>query len=577
MEAQIMEIVKSKQKGNRSLPKTLTGITGFDEVTGGGLPTGRPTLVCGSAGCGKTLFATEFLVRGALQYSEPGVFVSFEETAQDLASNVRSLGFDLDDLVRRNKLFVDHIQIERSDVEESGEYDLEGLFIRLQHAVTKVGAKRIVLDTVESIFSSFSNSAILRSELRRLFTWLKSRGLTAVITGEKGEATLTRQGLEEYVSDCVIFLDHRVVNQISTRSLRIVKYRGSIHGTNEYPFLIDETGFSVLPLSSLRLEHKASTERISTGNRELDAMLGGKGFYRGSSILLSGTAGIGKSSFSATLADASCRRGERCLYFSYEESMTQVIRNMRSIGLNLGAWINKGLLAFHAARPSLHGLEMHLVSMHKMIEEFKPRLVVVDPITSLLAAGTERDANSMIIRLIDFLKSRQITALFTSLTNSGENLETSGAGISSLADTWLLLRDMETNGERNRGIYVLKSRGMEHSNQIREFVLTRHGIELVDVCVGPSGVLTGSARKAQEAEKKAAAQQIQEEIDSKLAELRRKRQALDSKIDALRLEFKAEEEQVQSLLSRDEYLRSLQSRRLSELQESRQGLKGRKL
>jgi circadian clock protein KaiC len=368
-----------------------------------------------------------------------------------------------------------------------------------------------------------------------------------------------------------------VVNQISTRSLRIVKYRGSIHGTNEYPFLIDEEGFSVLPLSSLGLEHKTASERISTGNPGLDAMLGGKGYYRGSSILLSGTAGIGKSSFAATLADASCRRGEKCIYFSYEESMTQVIRNMRSIGFNLDGWIKKGLLQFHAARPSLHGLEMHLVSMHKMIVEFNPRLVIVDPITSLLAAGTDRDANSMIIRLIDFLKSRQITALFTSLTNSGESLETSGAGISSLADTWLLLRDIELNGERNRGIYVLKSRGMEHSNQIREFMLTRNGIQLVDVCIGPGGVLTGSARKAQEAEQKAAAQQIKEESENKLAELTRKRQALNSKINALRLEFKAEEEIVRSLMSRDEFMRAQQALRTLDLKQSRQGGKGKAL
>jgi circadian clock protein KaiC len=557
------------------LPKTPTGIIGFDEITEGGVPTGRPTLVCGSAGCGKTLFATEFLVRGVLDYAEPGVFVSFEETARDLAANVRSLGFDLDDLVRRKKLFVDHIQIERSDVEETGDYDLEGLFIRLQHAVTKVGAKRIVLDTVESIFSSFSNAAILRSELRRLFTWLKSKGLTAVITGEKGEASLTRQGLEEYVSDCVIFLDHRVLNQISTRSLRIVKYRGSVHGTNEYPFLIDKEGFSVLPLSSLGLDHKASTERVSSGIKALDVMLGGKGYYRGSSILLSGTAGIGKSSFSAIMADAICRKGEKCLYFSYEESRSQIVRNLRSIGLNLLPWIDRGLLQFHAARPALHGLEMHLVSMHKLIEKFKPSLVVVDPITSLLTAGTERDANSMMIRLIDFLKSKNITALFTSLTSGGDALETSGASISSLADAWLLLRDIESNGERNRGIYVLKSRGMPHSNQIREFIMIPKGIEIIDVCVGPSGVLTGSARRAREAEQKAAALYHGEDVQNKVTELARKRQALNSQIKALRLQFESEEAHVRTLLNREEGLRARQAKEFKLLGESRQLSRGK--
>ena len=404
---------------NRSLPKAPTGIQGLDEITGGGLPRGRPTLVCGSAGCGKTLLAMEFLVRGATEFGEPGVFMAFEETAEELAQNVRSLGFDLEDLAEQNKLLVDFVRVERSEIEETGEYDLEGLFIRLGHAIDSLGAKRVVLDTLETLFGGLSNAAILRAELRRLFRWLKDKGVTAIITGERGDGTLTRHGLEEYVSDCVIVLDHRVTEQLSTRRLRIVKYRGTTHGTNEYPFLIDENGISVLPVTSLGLSQEASDERISTGIPRLDAMLGGKGVYRGSSVLISGTAGTGKTSLAAHFADATCRRGERCLYFAFEESESQLVRNMRSIGLDLAPWSKKGLLRFHATRPSAYGLEMHLATLHKLVNEFEPRVVVVDPITTFLGAGTSVEAESMLMRLIDFLKAQQITAMFTSLTHGG--------------------------------------------------------------------------------------------------------------------------------------------------------------
>ena len=535
-----------------SLPKTPTGMAGLDEITGGGFPCGRPTLVCGSAGCGKTLLAIEFLVRGATQYGEPGVFMAFEETAEELAQNVRSLGFDLDELTRKKKLLVDYVHIERSEIEEAGEYDLEGLFIRLGHAIDSIGAKRVVLDTIEVLFGGMSNTAVLRSELRRLFRWLKDKGVTAVITGERGDGTLTRQGLEEYVSDCVIALDHRVKEQLSTRRLRIVKYRGTVHGTNEYPFLIDETGISVLPITSLGLQHEASNERISTGIPRLDAMLGGEGLYRGSSVLISGTAGIGKTSLVAHIADAACRRGERCLYFAFEESQSQLVRNMGSIGLDLGQWVKKGLLRFHASRPTLHGLESHLASIHKWINDFEPRVVIVDPITNFLRAGEESEAESMLIRLIDFLKTRQITAVFTSLTHGGGFLEQSGAGISSLVDTWLLLRDIELAGERNRGMYVLKSRGMAHSNQIREFLLTRSGVELKDVYVGPEGVLTGSMRLAQEAREKAATMGRQEDIERRKRQLERKQQMLEAQITTLRAQFDAEKEEFELLIGQEQ-------------------------
>jgi circadian clock protein KaiC len=461
-----------------ALPKAPTGIDGFDEITGGGLPKGRPTLVCGGPGCGKTLFAMEFLVRGATQFGEPGAFITFEETGEELAQNVRSLGFDIDAMVEDEKLVIDHVRVERAEIAETGEYDLEGLFVRLGYAIDSIGAKRIVLDTIESLFGGFTNEALLRSELRRLFRWLKDKGMTAVITGERGERSYTRQGLEEYVSDCVILLDHRVNDQTSTRRLRIVKYRGTTHGTNEYPFLIDESGFSVLPLSGLQLDHAVSNERVSSGVPDLDAMLDGKGYYRGSSILVSGTAGTGKTSIAAHFARESAQRGERCLYLAFEESPRQLIRNMQSIGLDLEPFVKKGLVKLHSSRPTLHGLEMHLVQIHKMVAQFDPAAVVIDPISNFIDTSTAIEAQAMLLRLIDFLKAKQITAVFTHLTSGNSVSEATDVGVSSLIDTWLLVRDIEVGGERTRGLYVLKSRGMPHSNQVREFNLTSRGIEL---------------------------------------------------------------------------------------------------
>jgi circadian clock protein KaiC len=530
------------------LPKAATGIQGLDEITGGGLPQGRPTLICGGAGCGKTLLAMEFLVRGAIEYHEPGVFITFEESIQDLTQNVASMGFDLNDLVARKMLALDFIYLERSEIEETGDYDLEGLFIRLGYAIDAIGAKRVVLDTIETLFSGLAKPTILRAELRRLFNWLKDKGVTAIITGEQGDQTLTRQGLEEYVSDCVIMLDHRVTSQAATRHLRIVKYRGSTHCTNEYPFLIGETGFSILPVTSLGLQHQASMERIATGITRLDSMLGGEGFYRGSTILVSGTAGTGKSSLCAHFTDAACRRGERVLYFAFEESPNQIMRNMRSIGINLQPWVDQGLLRFHANRPTYTGLESHLTAMHKEISEFTPQVVIVDPISSLQIEGKEFEVKAMLMLLVDFLKTRMITGFFTSLTAGNGAQEQSTVNISSLIDSWLLLRDIELGGERNRGLYLLKSRGMRHSNQIREFLLTDQGVELRDVYIGPTGVLTGSARLTQEAQEHAAQLELEQSAEFKQRELENRRLMMEAQINALRVAFEAQEIEAEKLI-----------------------------
>ncbi len=530
------------------LPKTPTGISGLDEITGGGLPKGRPSIVCGSAGSGKTLLGVEFLVCGAMEYDEPGVFLAFEETPDELKLNVASLGFDLDQLIADQKLVVDHIHVERSEIEETGEYDLEGLFIRLGYAIDSIGAKRVVIDTIEALFGALSNQYILRAELRRLFRWLKDKGVTAIITAERGDASLTRHGLEEYVSDCVILLDHRIIDQISTRRLRIIKYRGSAHGTNEYPFIIDNNGFEVMPITSTGLDHRISSERISSGVSELDHLLQGEGYFRGSTVLVSGTSGSGKSSLSSHFVNAACARGEKCLYIASEESQNQIIRNMRSIGLDLEQWTQDGTLRFYAARPTSQGLETFLAVIHKLVNEFNPEIVVVDPITNYMSIGSDLDVKSMLMRLIDFLKTRQITLMMTSLTEGGEFLEQTQVGVSSLIDTWLLMRDVELNGERNRILYVLKSRGMAHSNQLREFLITNEGIKLIEVYLGSEGVLTGSARAAQEQREEADELVRQQEVDRLRLELERKRRTLEAQITLLQEDFESEAAELNRLI-----------------------------
>ncbi|GAB3766461.1 circadian clock protein KaiC [Ramlibacter monticola] len=536
------------------LRKTLTGISGLDEITEGGLPAGRPTLVCGAAGCGKTLLAAEFIVRGAVVHGEPGVIMTFEESTQELTDNMRSLGFDLDRLQRQRKVVLDYVRVERSEIQETGEYDLEGLFIRLAYAIDSIGAKRVVLDTIEALFAGLPNQAILRAELRRLFHWLKEKGVTAVITAERGDGTLTRYGLEEYVADCVILLDHRIVDQVSTRRLRIVKYRGSSHGTNEYPFLIGAHGLSVLPVTSLRLDHKVTEKRVGTGIPGLDEMLSGKGFYKGSSVLVSGAPGTGKSSVAASFAHAACSRGERALFFAYEESEGQLLRNMRSIGLDLGRWVRNGLLQIHASRPTLHGLEQHLVLMYDLVREFKPSVVVVDPISNLSNQREDVGLKLTLMRLIDFLKQEGVTAMFTSLTvDVATAIASSEVGVSSLMDSWLLLTNLAYNGERTRTLQVLKSRGMYHSNQVREFVFSDNGVDLIDVYLSGDRVLTGTARIAQEAQELAASQLRGSDHERRMRDLANRRRALDAQIAALTAEAEERAGEVEFAIAREKF------------------------
>ncbi len=532
------------------LAKAPAGIPGFDDITLGGLPAGRPSLVCGAAGSGKTLFAVTFLVNGAVQFGELGVFMSFEERAEDLAANVASLGYDLDGLVAERKLVIDHVRVERSEIEEIGDYDLEGLFVRLGHAVDTIGARRVVLDTIEALFSGLSNASVLRAELRRLFGWLKARGLTAIITGERGDGQFTRHGLEEYVSDCVVLLDNRVQEQIMTRRLRVVKYRGSAHGTNEYPFLVDDQGISVLPITSAGLSHDVSSDIVSSGVPGLDAMFGVGGFYRGSSILLSGVAGTGKTSIAAHFVNAACLRGERCLLFVFEESAAQVCRNARSVGLDLQQHVDSGLLRFEAARPSFYGLEMHLARMYRDLERFKPSIVVIDPISALRGPGA--DIHATLLRMVDLLKSRGITGLFTSLRTDETLLDGTDQGLSSLMDIWIKLLDMEADGERNRTLYVIKARGMSHSNQVREYRMTNAGIKLIDAYVGPNGVLTGTARLAQESREQAAATRRQQDLERRRRDFIRRREAVERQIAEMRANLDAEEEEARALFTEED-------------------------
>jgi circadian clock protein KaiC len=541
-------MAESNINSNSGLSKSRTGITGLDDITEGGLPQGRPTLICGAAGCGKTIFAMEYIIHGA-EMGEPGVFVSFEEGIEDLKKNFISINRNLNDLISENKISLDHIRIERSEIEETGEYDLEGLFIRLGYAIDSIGAKRIVLDTIESLFSGFSAETILRAELRRLFQWLKDRGVTAIITGESGEKTLTRYGLEEYVADCVILLNNPVINKITTRNLRVVKYRGSSHGSNEYPFLIDEKGITVLPITSVGLDHEASLEHVSTGIPRLDGMLDGRGFYKGSSVLVTGAAGTGKSSVAAHFADETCRNGGKCLYLAFEESPQQIVRNMKSIGIDLQPWVDQGLLKFHATRPTLYGLEVHLVTIYKAVNDFQPESAVFDPISNLISVGNPDEVKSMLTRLIDFLKDKKITAMSTSLSIMGQ-VDTD-LGISSLMDTWINLESIETNGERNRTIDIIKARGLEHSNQLREFLLTDDGIEIVDVYLGPKGMLTGSARVSQIALEKAEDLMRQLEIERKQREVERKREKMEAQIAEIQSNFEASEEELERTIQQE--------------------------
>jgi circadian clock protein KaiC len=543
------EVPQVTSNGLAQLAKAATGIRGLDEVTGGGLPRGRPTLVCGPAGSGKTLLAMEFLVRGITQFGEPGVFVAFEETRDDLVANVASLGFDLPSFEADGSLVVDHVNVVAAELVEAGDWDLEGLFIRLGAAIDAVGARRVVIDTIETLFGAFTDAATLRSEIQRLFAWLKAREVTVVITGERGDGQLTRHGIEEYVSDCVIVLDHLVNEETSTRRLRILKYRGSLHGTNEFPFLIGEHGISVQPITSLGLQHAVSRERVSTGVERLDAMLGGGGPFRGSSVLVTGTAGTGKSTLAAQFCDAACARGERAIYFAFEESQDQIVRNMSSVGMDLARWVDDGLLMFRCVRPSLLGLEAHLLAVQNLVEDFEPSVVVMDPVSDLAGSGRSRSVSAMLTRQVDFLKARGVTALFTILASEGRR-EAGEHLIESLIDTAVLVRALEGNGEHNRVLSVMKSRGMAHSNQVREFLLTDRGIELADVYVGPQGVLTGSARSAQEAKEHSDAVDRQEDLQQRRSNLDRQRQSVEAQVAVLWREFEDESKAVNRLLSR---------------------------
>jgi circadian clock protein KaiC len=529
------------------LPKAPTGIRGLDEITRGGLPQGRSTLVTGGTGTGKTLLGVQFLVAGAREHGEPGVLVTFEESAEKVTANVASLGFDLDGLQRDGMLLIIALPVEAAEIVETGEFDFGPLSLLLDDAIRRIGARRVVLDSTEVLFGTFKAQAIVRAELGRLFGWLEGREVTAIVTGERADDALTRHGIEEYVSDCVIVLDHRVHEGAATRRLQVIKYRGSTHETNEYPFLISARGFEVLPVTAVSLDYRASSERVSTGVPRLDRMLSG-GLYRGSTALVSGAPGTGKSTVGAQLIDAACARGERALLVLFEESPDEVIRNMGSVGLDLGRWVQAGLLRIWAARPSAYGLETHLMILARLMDEHKPAIAVLDGITSLTHQPIQADVVSMVARQIHLLKSRGITAVATTLVQDDE---ASGVGVSSLMDTWLLLRNVESNGERNRLLFVLKSRGTAHSNQVREFVLTGHGVELADVYVGPGGVMTGSARVMQQARERSEQLEREEQLTRRKRELKAHVAQGQAQLAVLQEELAAQQAELEQIARRE--------------------------
>ncbi len=550
------------------LPKSLTGIQGLDEITDGGLPRGRPTLIYGSAGSGKTLLGVEFLVNGATKYNETGVLMTFEETAEEITQNVASLGWDIEQLVSDRKLVLDHVAVPVGDIDFSGSYDLEGLFIRLNSAIQEIGAKRVVLDTLEVLFSTMDHH-IVRSELRRLFSWLKSQGVTAIVTGELGSHNSNLQVLEEYVSDCVIRLDRRTYEELTTRHLQILKYRGSKHGSNEYPFLINEDGISVVPITSIGLNGEISNDRISSGVARLDTMLGGLGYYRGSSILVTGTAGTGKTSLAGFFANSTCDRGERCLYLATEESPQQILRNQRSIGLDLQHHIVRDLLRFESVRPTAYGLELRFANIYNWVQSYQPSAVIIDPMSNLATSNTTRQTKNFLMRLIDLFKSHQITVFFTNLLHDDSGLESNEVGVSSLMDTWIELRTLENNGERNRALYVLKSRGMKHSNQVREFVLTDQGVELLDVYLGASDFLIGSARTAQEAKDRIQKLNRHQELERKKRQIDQQQAFLQAQITALQVQLVNEREAFEAIYQQDQ----LDQKTLTDSQELMSGLR----
>ncbi len=485
--------MKQSLHNHNQLHKCPTGIKGFDQITEGGIPQNRTTLLCGRAGTGKTLWGLDFLVKGATTYKEPGVFLSFEETEEELYKDVASIHLDLKGLVSQKKIQLEHVVLERRDIQAS-DFNLEGILIRLEHAIASIGAKRVVIDSIESLFAGLTDVGILRLEIKRLFRWLKDKHVTTIITGEPGPDSYTRHGLEEYISDCIVFLDNRVNEQLSIRRIRIIKYRGSNHGTNEYPFVIDKDGLSVIPITSAGLDQPGTNKRISTGIPSLDKLFQGGGYTQGSTILASGTAGTGKSSLATAFAVERCKRGERCLFLSYEESSGQLIQNMSSIGFQLAPFVKKGLLKIVSTRPSFFGLEMHLLDLYKLIAEFKPQSVVIDPLTSLIAEGSQREIQSMVTRMIDLLKSKGITGFFTSLVSSTAQNYTSGeVGVSSLIDTWIVVRELEEDAgkRRLRGIYIVKSRGMGHSSDVHKLILSDDGIDLA-----PMDIVRGSNQEA---------------------------------------------------------------------------------
>jgi len=536
---------KSLERGR--LLKVPTGIGGLDEITEGGLPRGRPTLIAGASGTGKTLLAMQFLVNRASIYGEPGVFVTFEESVPDMITNFASFGWDLDKLIEQRKLAIECVSVSDVPITETGAYSLDGLLIRLDNAISSVEARHIVMDPMQMLYTQLSDVPLLRGELLRLLQWLKSKEVTAIVTSERQEG-VSSQSLESYASDCVILLGNRIRDTVATRHLRVAKYRGSRHATDEFPFYIGERGLSVLPVTSVLPDYGASSERITTGIERLDTLLDGGGYYRHSSILVSGDAGTGKTSLAAHFARATCERGERCLYLAFEEAKDQVIRNMRSIGTDLECHVKTGLLNFRTMRPTMYGLETHLVVMEKLVDEFKPAVIIVDPVSNLSDIGTLRETKSMLARFVDFLKARQVTALFTCLRQSGGETE---IGVSSVMDVWISLRMVESDGEQNRLLHVIKARGMAHSRQVREFVLSEKGVQLLDVYVGPSGVLTGSARVAQENRESAEKLERQREFKRQQSEMKRKKLELETRMAALKEEIREVQDEMEKGVSEE--------------------------
>ena len=543
-------MTKGKVKSSSDI--VSTGVKGLDDVLGGGIPQGHAMLLVGKPGTGKSILSMEYLLHGIELHKENGVYISFEESEKQIISNAASFGWKFEEMVKKNKLAISYIDMQPEQMRTVGDYDLSALILRVKGAIKKVNARRVVIDGINNLLSTFDDERIIRSDLLRLIREIKEVNATIFITGERGHDSWSKMGFEEYLADGLMHLDNRTDGNYQTREIQVVKCRGINHYTGKSPFIINSEGMSIRPLITADFDYKVLKSRVSTGIADIDNMLGGKGLYRGSTVYITGPSGAGKTSISSSFANGACSRGERALFLAFEESSDQIIRNMKSIGLSLDKWVNEKLLYFYTARATTNSLEGHLDNIMTMVREVEPTCVVLDPISAFRPIANENETKLMLIRLNDYLRARKITTVFTALSSDGEYSEHADVQLSSIADTWIVVRIMDYKGERNNVMQLMKSRGMSHSRQMKEMYFTGNGLKLQNVYQGPEGVLTGAARIGQEKYEKLKEARNVIEIDKNRKKIERKKSLLEASIEALKHEYEEELEALHAAIEEAE-------------------------